>query len=76
MCSQSSVLLAASICICVDLYGAIYMCESVWEGRSVCGSSAPVCVGVVNVYMSLECVVWGVCGRRLTTAVCTVLEVL
>jgi hypothetical protein len=48
---------------------AVYMCESVWASRSVCGSAAPVCVGVVIVCVCvcvcvcvfLECVGWGLC---------------
>lgn len=41
--------------------GPVYMCESVWAGRSVCGGTAPVCVGGVRVCVSRECVWCGEC---------------
>lgn len=48
-------------CIPEVLSGPVCMCENVWASRSVCGSSAPVCVGVAIV-----------CARACVARVCLV----
>lgn len=53
------------------------MCESVWVGRSVSGSTAPVCVGGVRVWcVSLECTWCGECVGGGEQLVCVVKVVL
>ena len=51
----------ANICITEIISGPVCMCENEWASRSVCGSSAPVCVGVAIV-----------CARACVARVCLV----